>query len=135
MGKKSWNDLATLFNQKASLYSDPNFQTCSNYDNSGAEGQGFQQTYGDSDYNLCSSNNFSSKETSFLLNSSKLSDTSESGLLGSSASKSGLSKEEATLLNFGNKLSRSESSKKSKVKTKEDDFWDILNDPVPSKRN
>lgn len=128
VGKKGWNDLTTMFNQKASLYSDPNAQTGSNHDYTGMEGQSYQQAYSNSNYNLSSSNSFSSKETSSLLNSSKCSDQNDPSLVTSSLGKTGLSKEESTLINFGNK-----SSKKSNAKTKEDDFWDILNESA--KRN
>ncbi|XP_053211864.1 ADP-ribosylation factor GTPase-activating protein 1-like isoform X2 [Panonychus citri] len=153
VSKRGWTDLSTLFNNKASLYSDPNSE--SNYYEYGSGEQGASYQEGYKDNNDYRDEGAGKKESSTLLSSSKSSpniqhkqqnsssnadenrETSKSSTNNKTTSNqitttqkttksstSSISREERTLINFG----EGNSSKKSSKKTEEDDFWELLND-------
>lgn len=129
VSKRGWTDLSTLFNQKASLYSDPNSEN-NEYDyGTGDQGGSYQEGYKEDN---CDYRNegIGRKESSSLLSTSKsspnVSQSSNNQSTGNATTvkTSNISKEEKTLINFG----ESSSNKKNSKKTEEDDFWELLND-------
>lgn len=141
VSKRGWTDLSTLFNQKASLYSDPNSES-NEYDyGTGDQGGSYQEGYKEDN---CDYRNegVGRKESSSLLSTSKStpnvqqlsSSSNNQSITNSTASKTvNISKEEKTLINFG----EGSSNKKNSKKTEEDDFWELLNDSpkASSKKN
>ncbi|XP_015789257.1 ADP-ribosylation factor GTPase-activating protein 1 isoform X2 [Tetranychus urticae] len=141
VSKRGWTDLSTLFNQKASLYSDPNSES-NEYDyGTGDQGGSYQEGYKEDN---CDYRNegVGRKESSSLLSTSKStpnvqqlsSSSNNQSTTNSTASKTvNISKEEKTLINFG----EGSSNKKNSKKTEEDDFWELLNDSpkASSKKN
>lgn len=117
-----------MFNQKASLYSDPNserqYSSCENEERSYQEG-GYSDV--DPADNLgANKKDEGNKECSSLLPNAKSTPNIQT------TSGPTISKEERTLISMGESSSSSKSSPKSK--TDDDDFWVLLNDH-PSDKN
>ncbi|XP_074603127.1 ADP-ribosylation factor GTPase-activating protein 1-like [Brevipalpus obovatus] len=120
--KSDWSSkFSTLFNQKSSLYSDPNSQDQPyEYEN---ETKRYQESYseleGDRD-SSCKRAGKGKQESSSLLPTSRSVDNSN--LTGSAST----SKEERTLINSDS------SGSKGSPKNEEEDFWELLNDDSPT---
>lgn len=135
-----------MFNNKASLYSDPNstsYQNDNSYQEGYQEGYNSHSSYQDSyqdDYNSPvlsaptqtqsrSSSANSNKETSNLLSGASPKPKKASN---SNAQSSGISREEKSLIDFERndfapKVEKKTKSNKSAKEVNEEDFWDSLN--------
>lgn len=130
VSKKGWSDLSSIFNQKASLYSDPNEE--SNHLNQSSSyselGGGSYSSYQSSDGARGHSSPIREEpeEYDFLVSNKKVEASPRATKSKADVpviSNDRVSREEETLLNFESDLKPKKSSSSRKKQTLEDEYW------------
>ena len=133
VSKKGWDEFSTLFNQKTSLYHDPNrvnhsYSTSaisSTYSNIDEEPSAFKSSYQSASYSSEDAQNGTFNESS-ISKKTPSGRTSKGGPTESTGLTAGVSREEKTLLSFEDSTKITTKSTNRKKKTLEEDAWASL---------